>query len=158
RQEIEVERAVVGGVERDQLAARLREQHAVELLEVRGLARERRAVVDELQQDLPAGHVDLDHGVALRAGLARPRELFGRSAAFVKGLRGEGPPAELPTRTPAGISRGRTRAGAPARRPRAWSAGPRPRLRGRRCGSQPPGARGRPPAAARPRAPTATRG
>ena len=55
----------------------------MQLLEVRGLAGQRRPVVDELQHDLSAGHVDLDHGVALRGRLPSPENSSaGRPAAF----------------------------------------------------------------------------
>ena len=52
RQEVEVEGAVVGGVEGDHLAAIPELDQLVELLEVRRLAGQRRAVVDHLHGDL----------------------------------------------------------------------------------------------------------
>jgi hypothetical protein len=73
RQEVEVERAVARGVERDHLAARPGVHELVEHLEVGGLAGERGAVIDHLHGDLALRHVDLDH----RPSIPRTRDLYG---------------------------------------------------------------------------------
>jgi hypothetical protein len=62
--QVEEERAVLGGVERDQAVVAARVGDGVDLLEVRGLSRLRGTVVDHLGLDSPLGEVELDHEAA----------------------------------------------------------------------------------------------
>src|SRR5439155_812183 len=62
-QEVEEERPLVPGGERDQVAAVRVGQAAVDVLQVRRLADDARAVVDDLEADLPLRVVDDGHGV-----------------------------------------------------------------------------------------------
>lgn len=64
RHVVEEERALLGRGHRVELAALLVGNEPVKHLDVRGLARERRAIVDDLRLDLPPGEVDHRHGGA----------------------------------------------------------------------------------------------
>ena len=61
-EQVEEDRAVLGGVDRDQLPAALRVGAAVQDLQVGGLPPDRRAVVDQLDLDRPVAVIQLDHG------------------------------------------------------------------------------------------------
>ena len=60
-EEIKEERAVLGGRERDQVAARLRIEALVDVLEVGRLPAERRAAIDDLEADVALRVVDRRH-------------------------------------------------------------------------------------------------
>src|SRR5262249_23094698 len=62
-QKVEIERAVFLGVQGEESSAALRVHARVESLEVGGLPRERRPIVDQLDGDLAVLKVDLRHGV-----------------------------------------------------------------------------------------------
>ena len=69
-QEVEEQRPLVLGRQRDHLALGLTGDRRVDLLEVRGLAREARAVIDDLEVDLAGREVDRAHDVV--SGPNRP--------------------------------------------------------------------------------------
>ncbi len=89
-EQVEEDRAVLGGVDRDQLAAALRVGAAVQDLQVGGLPSDRRAVVDQLDLDRPVAVIQLDHGGpgSLASVPARGRAVSGSAAGRAGGRRG----------------------------------------------------------------------
>src|SRR5438876_6282292 len=74
RQEIEEQRALVIGGDREEAATALRRQPIVELTEVGGLASQPRAAIDDLEMNLARPMVDQRHQVgSVRAGRATTR-------------------------------------------------------------------------------------
>jgi hypothetical protein len=67
RQQVEKQGPVLGGIQRDQAVVPGRIRELVDLFEVGGLARLRRAVIDHLGLDGPFAEIELDHK---RSGLA----------------------------------------------------------------------------------------
>ena len=67
-EEVEEDRPVLRGVDRDQLPAALRVGAAVQDLQVGGLPPDRRAVVDQLDLDRTVAMIQLDHGGPAVAG------------------------------------------------------------------------------------------
>ena len=80
-EQVEEDRAVLGGVDRDQLPAALRVGAAVQDLQVGGLPPDRRAVVDQLDLDRPVAVIQLDHG---GPGVAGEASVPARGAAVMR--------------------------------------------------------------------------
>ncbi|MFN8095203.1 MAG: hypothetical protein U0599_23820 [Vicinamibacteria bacterium] len=110
RQQVEQDRAVLRGVDRDHLAAAARVGRAVEDLQVRGLPADGRAVVDQLDLDQAIAVVELDHFLGPGSG-------------------------GVYRTTGASEGRGRGEPGRPRRQRRPGGPGPQARYRGEDVGS-----------------------